>query len=119
MAELNNKSKDLYKILSNTIQENTSLKEEIIKLRKRIVKLEDLVVKTSMTEKIFTESSNLEAATHYSSLNILEIEFKNGSIYRYRDVPESVYSGLLKAESAGKFFNSNIKNGGYSFSKIK
>lgn len=50
---------------------------------------------------------------------ILEIEFKSGSIYQYFNVPESEYSGLMKAESHGKYFNANIKKGGYSYTQIR
>ena len=36
---------------------------------------------------------------------MLDVEFRGGSIYRYRHVPQFVYRELLKAESAGKFWN--------------
>jgi lysyl-tRNA synthetase class 2 len=35
----------------------------------------------------------------------LEIEFREGETYRYMHVPEFVYRELLKAESAGAFWN--------------
>ena len=40
----------------------------------------------------------------------LEIEFHNGSRYRYYHVPPHVYQGLLNAESYGHFFNEYIVN---------
>jgi len=36
----------------------------------------------------------------------LDVEFRDGDIYRYSHVPEFVYRELLKAESAGVFWNS-------------
>jgi len=40
---------------------------------------------------------------------ILKIEFKNGNTYKYLDVPESIVEELKKANSASKYFNSNIR----------
>lgn len=39
----------------------------------------------------------------------MELQFTNGAVYRYKDVPEEVFNELLKAESVGKFFFSHIK----------
>lgn len=41
---------------------------------------------------------------------ILKIEFNNGSIYKYLDVPESIYQGLKESPSVGQYFNSNIRD---------
>jgi hypothetical protein len=32
----------------------------------------------------------------------MEVEYRSGHIYEYHEVPESVYSGLLGAESIGR-----------------
>lgn len=47
----------------------------------------------------------------------LEIQFKNGAIYKYADVPPEVYHGLLQAGSPGKYFYANIK-GKYQTTKL-
>jgi len=41
--------------------------------------------------------------------HILEIEFVNGAIYRYLDVPPSVYHDLMLAESKARFYDANIR----------
>jgi len=41
--------------------------------------------------------------------HILEIEFVNGAVYRYLDVPLSVYRDLISAESKARFYDSNIR----------
>jgi hypothetical protein len=41
--------------------------------------------------------------------HILEIEFVNGAIYRYLDVPPSVYHELMSADSKARFYDSNIR----------
>jgi KTSC domain len=40
---------------------------------------------------------------------ILEIEFVNGAVYRYLDVPPTVYRDLMSAESKARFYDFNIK----------
>jgi|SRR3954465_7910486 hypothetical protein len=42
--------------------------------------------------------------------HVLEIEFTNGSVYQYFNVPSTVYRRLLCAESHGTFFNEEIKD---------
>jgi KTSC domain len=41
--------------------------------------------------------------------HILEIEFVNGAVYRYFDVPVSVYRELMSAESKARFYDSKIR----------
>src|SRR5882724_6345330 len=41
--------------------------------------------------------------------HILEIEFVNGAIYRYLDVPVTVYRDLMLAESKTGHYDSNIR----------
>jgi hypothetical protein len=41
--------------------------------------------------------------------HILEIEFANGAIYRYLDVPSSAYRDSISAESKARFYDFNIK----------
>jgi hypothetical protein len=41
--------------------------------------------------------------------HILEIEFVNGAVYRYLDVPPAIYRGLMSAESKARFYDSNIR----------
>jgi KTSC domain len=41
--------------------------------------------------------------------HILEIEFVNGAVYRYLDVPTIIYRDLMSAESKARFYDSNIR----------
>jgi hypothetical protein len=41
--------------------------------------------------------------------HILEIEFVNGAVYRYLDVPPAAYRDLMSAESKARFYDLNIK----------
>lgn len=40
----------------------------------------------------------------------LEMEFHDGTIYQYDDVPQSVYMGLIDADPHDDYFNLNIKD---------
>ena len=63
-------------------------------------------------------SSNL-ASVGYDAVNeILEIEFNDGGVYQYFEVPENVYEELMSASSHGQYFDRNIKKAGYNYRKM-
>lgn len=39
---------------------------------------------------------------------VLEVEFQNGWIYEYEEVPLSVYSALMRANSHGRYLKRHI-----------
>ncbi|MCB9468393.1 MAG: KTSC domain-containing protein [Candidatus Obscuribacterales bacterium] len=53
-------------------------------------------------------SSNLKSVGYEDGT--LEIEFKNGRIYQYSDVPKEIYDELMTADSLGIYFNSEIRD---------
>ena len=55
-------------------------------------------------------SSNLKSVGYDRAHRILEIEFQNGRVYRYRGVPPEEYEALLKAPSLGRYFIANIRD---------
>src|SRR3954469_22055948 len=55
------------------------------------------------------ESSAIATVGYSKKLHALEIEFLNGAIYRYLDVPSSVYRDLMAAESKARFYDKNIR----------
>ena len=64
-------------------------------------------------------SSNLRAIGYDSDTKTLEVEFLNGGLYSYANVPISVYNSLMSASSHGSYFNANIKKGGYPYKKLR
>ena len=64
-------------------------------------------------------SSNLSSVGYDAGSGTLEIEFLNGSIYEYHNVPHSVYSGLMAASSHGEYLDAHVKKAGYRYRKIK
>jgi hypothetical protein len=55
------------------------------------------------------ESTAIANVGYSKHLHILEVEFVNGSIYRYLDVLPVVYSDLLSAKSKARFYDVNVK----------
>jgi lysyl-tRNA synthetase, class II len=55
-------------------------------------------------------STAIKGFDYDSEKKILKIDFTNGSIYLYRDVPESIYKNLKNAPSKGQYFNAEIKD---------
>jgi hypothetical protein len=68
-------------------------------------------------ERISVNSSNISSVDYDPDSQTLEIEFNNGGVYQYSGVPDSVYEGMMGADSKGKYFHANIKNA-YPYSKL-
>ena len=63
------------------------------------------------------DSENLSSLGYDTASQVLEIEFRNGHVYRYDGVPQDVVDELLQAPSKGQYFNSRIK-GRYSYQRV-
>jgi hypothetical protein len=59
--------------------------------------------------RIPVNSSNVASVGYDQNTMTLEVEFTNGSVYQYFDVPEIEYRNLIGAESVGRYLNQNIK----------
>ncbi len=64
---------------------------------------------TSHIPRQHVESIAIAAIGYSKRRHILEIEFVNGAIYRYFDVPPAVHRDLMSAESKARFYDSNIR----------
>lgn len=51
------------------------------------------------------QSHSIAAVGYSNRLQILEVEFKKGGVYRYTGVPSSVYRRLLASGSKGRFYH--------------
>lgn len=63
------------------------------------------------------QSSNVISVGYDESSQTLEIEYNDGAVYQYYNVPATVHAGLMNAASVGKFIHQNIKNA-YPFARI-
>lgn len=62
-------------------------------------------------------SDSLASVGYEANISVLEIEFRNGSVYRYFAVPRSAFEELMQAPSAGTFFLERIKDV-YGFQRV-
>ena len=62
-------------------------------------------------------SSNIASIGYDAGTSVLEIEFLNGSVYQYYDVPDFIYDGLMGAASHGTYLSSSIK-GHYQYARV-
>jgi len=68
-------------------------------------------------ERQSVSSSDLASVGYDKNSQVLEIEFNNGAIYQYLNVPASIHAGLMAASSKGRYFNDHIK-GVYQYRKV-
>jgi len=69
-------------------------------------------------EMIPVQSSNHVAAGYDSDQAIMRIEFKDGSMYEYFDVPQYIWDEYLAAESQGSYAHQNIYPPNFTQQKI-
>lgn len=63
------------------------------------------------------QSSNVVSIGYDEQEKILEIEFKNGSIYEYKFVPKEVFDEIMSAQSIGSAV-SKVTRGAYVFRRV-
>ena len=64
-----------------------------------------------------TDSSNVAEITYDDQTQTLQVEFKNGGVYQYFDVPQNIYDAFASAESKGRFLISQIK-GAFRYARV-
>ena len=69
-------------------------------------------------ERTQVNSSILRSVGYDRETMILEIEFTNGSLYQYYDVPRREYESLIIAISKGRYFQQKI-DGRYRFNRVR
>jgi hypothetical protein len=61
-----------------------------------------------MTRQIII-STDLKSVGYDAIAHVLEVELQSGPIFRYFDVPVSVYDALMSAPSKSRYFNDNVQ----------
>lgn len=69
-------------------------------------------------ERLPVKSSNLKSIGYDESSSLLEVEFKDASIYHYFAVPINIFRGLMSANSKGSYLQDHVKDR-YTYRKIK
>ena len=68
-------------------------------------------------DRNYVASSNIASIGYDESTETLEVEFLNGSIYQYYNVPAGLYEQLMLEGSKGRYLNTYIKNA-YPYSRV-
>ena len=55
-------------------------------------------------------STAIESFDYDTEKKILRVKFGNGSVYKYHEVPDSIYKGLKENPSVGQYFNAEIRD---------
>jgi hypothetical protein len=58
---------------------------------------------------VVLHSSWLAAAHYQEQASVLELEFCDGAVYAYFQVPRQIFAELRQAESPGRYFNAQIR----------
>jgi hypothetical protein len=56
------------------------------------------------------DSSSLRSIGYDGATLTLEVEFRNGSVYRYANVPTELWASFRRAPSLGKFFQEQVRD---------
>lgn len=62
------------------------------------------------------ESSNIVRFGYDDTSRVLKVEFKNGGVYDYFDVPDQVFNNMKNAPSKGQFLAQQVK-GTYRYAR--
>lgn len=71
-------------------------------------------------ERTEVESSNLHSVGYDADTQTLAVQFWDGNdpntripghMYHYFEVPAHIHQAMMKAESVGKYFYANVRNG--------
>jgi len=69
-----------------------------------MLKQQSLLAQTAL------DSSSLQSVGYAAEARTMEITFRNGSIYRYFEVPSHTHDALLSAISKGRYFTAAIRS---------
>lgn len=61
-------------------------------------------------KRVEINSSNLCSVGYEASTSLLEVEFHDGRIHQYSNVPGKTARGLMMAPSSGEYFHFYIKD---------
>ncbi|MGV2872649.1 KTSC domain-containing protein [Colwellia sp. E150_009] len=92
--------------------------EQALEISNQMKKVAYSLTPYPMIEQWSANSSALSAFGYSSISSLLDIEFHDGSIYRYSGVTPNIFTGFINASSQGGYFNSNIRNN-YATSQIE
>jgi hypothetical protein len=85
----------------------------------RVEKTEERAARPQAIQRVSVPSTVIPTIGYDADQRILEIEFHNGAVYQYFDVPQYVYDDLKTAEIPGRYFNQHIRKAGYKYRQVE
>jgi uncharacterized protein len=61
-------------------------------------------------DRIPVSSSNVASIGYDVDTQVLDVEFVNGGVYQYMNVPQEAFDELQSAASKGRYVAQNVKN---------
>ena len=65
---------------------------------------------TRLMERASVTSSSIASVGYDANRSVLEVQFRNGSVYQYDQVTLSDYRALMAAKSKGAHFNLHVRD---------
>jgi hypothetical protein len=62
-------------------------------------------------------SSNISSIGYDPATETLEVEFLNGTVYQYYNVPQNMFDTMMQEPSKGRFLNTYIRTA-YPYSRV-
>jgi hypothetical protein len=63
------------------------------------------------------ESTTLATVAYDVTREVLQLEFRDGGVYQYFEVPTDIHESLLHAKSKGQYFNLAIR-GRFKYARV-
>ena len=60
--------------------------------------------------RLVVKSSALTSMGYDEGTRVLELEYKNGTVYRFKEVPRRVWDELRRTDAIGAYVNANIRD---------
>ena len=72
--------------------------------------IETITIPSALSFKVTEASSFINSVAWHHNTKILIVSFSSGSIWAYDEVSKKTFNEFAQAESAGNYFNKNIRN---------
>ena len=69
--------------------------------------------------RVPVSSTNLAAVGYDGFERVLEVEFIDGRVYQYFDVPMHIYHDLLEAQAPGAYLDAEVKKAGFRYKRVQ
>jgi hypothetical protein len=69
-------------------------------------------------DRTAVDSRQLSSIGYDAATATLEVEFRKGGVYQYHGVPAEIYRQLIHAQSIGTYFNTFVREGGFTYARV-